>query len=249
LPTLPPRRLLAMPPIRFQTTRWTLVLRAADRHSIDGRKALAEMLELYWYPLYGYLRRQGYDSHEAEDLLQAFIARILEKDLFQDVAAGRGRFRNFLLVSLRRFAASAQERASARKRGGQSAIYSFDIHDADRRYASDPAHELTAERLFDRAWALELLHQALARLNESWETADKARVFKSLKGFLLPQRGEGSYREVADQLGMTEGAVKTAVHRLRAQFRQILCDQVAATLDRDELLEDEIHRLFAALRA
>jgi len=238
-----------MPPIRFQTTRWTLVLRAADRHSTEGQKALAEMLELYWYPLYSYLRRQGHDTHEAEDLLQAFIARILEKDLFQDVVAGRGRFRNFLLVSLRRFAASEHERANAQRRGGQSAIRSFDAQDADRRYTSDPAHEFTAERLFDRAWALELLHQSLSRLSESWQSVDKARVFKTLKAFLLPQHGEGSYKAAAEQLGMTEGAVKTAVHRLRAQFRQILCDQVAATLDRDELLEDEIHRLFAALRA
>jgi RNA polymerase sigma-70 factor (ECF subfamily) len=207
------------------------------------------MLQLYWYPLFSYLRRQGHNVHEAEDLLQAFIARVLEKDVLQDVAAGRGRFRNFLLVSLRRFMAGEHERASAQKRGGQSAIHSFDLRDADRRYASDPAHELTAERLFDRAWAMQLLRQSLVRLNESWQLADKAEVFKALKGFLLPQHGEGSYREAAQRLGMTEGAVKTAVHRLRAQFRQILCEQVAATLDRDELLEDEIHRLFAALRA
>jgi RNA polymerase sigma factor (sigma-70 family) len=207
------------------------------------------MLQLYCYPLYTYLRRQGHNMHEAEDLLQAFIARMLEKEFLQDVAAGRGRFRNFLLVSLRRFVASEQERASAQKRGGQSALHSLDSQEADRRYASDPAHELTAERLFDRAWALQLLHQALARLNESWQSAGKAEVFNTLKGFLLPQHGEGSYRQAAQRLGMTEGAVKTAVHRLRAQFRQILCEQVAATLDRDELLEDEIHRLFAALRA
>jgi RNA polymerase sigma factor (sigma-70 family) len=236
-----------MPNSQFQTTRWTLVMRAASGDS-GGREALAEMLEGYWHPLYFYLRRRGCEVHQAEDLLQGFILRMLEKGYLENVVSGRGRFRNFLLVSLRNYLASDHERTSAQRRGGQAITHSLDIQAAEGRYQADPAHELTAERLFDRAWALGLLEQSLVRLSEAWRMAAKERQLEALKVFLAPHSEAISYREAAGKLGLTEGAVKTAVHRLRTQFRQILCELVAATLDREELLEDEIHRLFAALR-
>jgi RNA polymerase sigma factor (sigma-70 family) len=237
-----------MPCSHFQTTRWTLVMRAASGDSQRGREALAEMLEGYWYPLYFYLRRQDYDVHQAEDLLQGFVLRMLEKGYLANVISGRGRFRNFLLVSLRNYLASDHERTTAQKRGGRAITHSLDIQAAEGRYQADPAHELTAERLFDRAWALGLLEQSLARLAEAWRVAGKGQQLELLKSYLVLQSETISYRDAAEKLGLTEGAIKTAVHRLRTQFRHILCDLVASTLDREELLEDEIRRLFAALR-
>jgi RNA polymerase sigma-70 factor (ECF subfamily) len=233
---------------QFQTTRWTVVLQAADRRSPEHRAAMAAMLQSYWYPLFVFIRRQGYDVHQAEDLLQGFLARLLEKELLRNVGEGHGRFRNFLLVCLRRYLANEAEREQAQKRGGEAATLSFDFAAADARYQHEPADELTPQRQFERDWAVELLEKTFRRLAESWSAAGKQASFLALKDFLIAPREGASYAATAERLGMTEGAVKTAVHRLRAQFRQILCDEVAATLDRDELLEDEIRRLFSALR-
>ena len=239
----------AMPgPRHFCTTRWTVVLQAADRDSAERDAALAELLESYWYPLYGFIRRQGYDQHEAEDLLQGFIARLLEKDSLSHVEEGRGRFRNFLLVCLRNYLAGAVEQASAQKRGGGRRPVSIDFQAADTRFTHEPAHELTAQRQFERDWALELIGQAFARLAAEWKSTGKEKQFAALSQYLVGTEPAPSYAAAAAKLGMTEGAVKTAVHRLRGRFREALCEQVAATLDRDELLEDEIRRLFAALR-
>jgi RNA polymerase sigma-70 factor (ECF subfamily) len=234
---------------QFQTTRWTVVLQAADRSSPEHRAAMAAMLQVYWYPLFVFIRRQGYDVHQAEDLLQGFLTRLLEKDLLQNVGEGHGRFRNFLLVCLRRFLANEAEREQAAKRGGGTAKLSFDFAAADARYRHEPADELTPQRQFERDWAIELLERTFQRLAEAWSAAGKHELFSTLKEFLVAPREGASYAATAQRFGMTEGAVKTAVHRLRAQFRQILCDEVAATVDRDELLEDEIRRLFSALQA
>jgi RNA polymerase sigma factor (sigma-70 family) len=234
-------------PRHFCTTRWTVVLQAGDRDSAERDAALAELLEAYWYPLYGFIRRQGYNEHEAEDLLQGFIARLLEKDSLSHVGEGRGRFRNFLLVCLRNYLAGAVEQASAQKRGGGRRPVSIDFQGAGARYAHEPAHELTAQRQFERDWALELIGQAFSRLKAEWNSTGKEKQFTALSKYLVGAEPAPSYAAVAAKLGMTEGAVKTAVHRLRGQFREALCEQVAATLDHDDLLEDEIRRLFAAL--
>lgn len=235
-------------PRHFCTTRWTVVLQAGDRNSAESAAALAELLESYWYPLYGFIRRQGYGEHEAEDLLQGFIARLLEKDSLSHVQQGRGRFRNFLLVCLRNYLAGEVERATAAKRGGGSRPVSIDFQAADTRYTHEPAHKLTADRQFERDWALELIRQAFARLASEWKSAGKESQFAALSKYLLGAEPAPTYAKAAERLGMSEGAVKTAVHRLRGQFRELLCEQVAGTLDRDDLLEDEIRRLFSALR-
>jgi RNA polymerase sigma-70 factor (ECF subfamily) len=235
-------------PTHFCTTRWTVVLQAGDRDSADRDAALAELLEAYWYPLYGFIRRQGYDEHEAEDLLQGFIARLLEKDSLSHVQEGRGRFRNFLLVCLRNYLAGEVERASAQKRGGGSRPVSIDVQAADARFGHEPAHELTAQRQFERDWAVEVIGQSFARLAADWNSAGKQELFAALSQYLVGTEPAPSYAAAAEKLGMSEGAVRTAVHRLRGQFREALCEQVAATLDRDDLLEDEIRRLFSALR-
>lgn len=224
-----------------------MVLQAGDDRSPLRQQALAELLEAYWQPLYCFIRRQGYQVAVAEDLLQAFIANLLERNSLRNVAAGQGRFRSFLLVCLRNFLASEAERAAALKRGGATRKLSLDVTAANARYQLEPSHNTTAERLFERDWALGIIERTFAALAESWQAAGKLQSFQILSQYLTAGGGVQSYVDAGKQLHMTEGAVKTAVHRLRAQFREMLCEQVATTLGNDELLEDEIRHLFAAL--
>jgi RNA polymerase sigma-70 factor (ECF subfamily) len=224
-----------------------MVLQAGDQNSPFRQQALADLLQAYWYPLYGYIRRQGYQADAAEDLLQAFMANILEKNSFRSVREGQGRFRNFILVCLRNFLASESERTRALKRGGNAQTLSLDFNDANARYQLEPSHNVTAERLFERDWALDIIEKAFARLAADWAQSGKQLQFQVLSKYLSATRPAPSYAEAAAQLGATEGAVKTAVHRLRGQFRQILCDEVFTTLGNDDLLEDEIRHLFSAL--
>jgi RNA polymerase sigma-70 factor (ECF subfamily) len=224
-----------------------MVLDAGDPSSPRREQALAELLQVYWYPLYGFIRRQGHNAVEAEDLLQDFIARLLEKEALQNVREGQGRFRNFLLVCLRHHLASEAERANAQKRGGGKRQFSLDFDTADARYRNEPAHAATADRLFERDWALELIQQTFRRLAAEWQKQGKMKQFAALNRFLIGSAEAGTYAAAGREIGMSEGAVKTAVHRLRARFRQLLCEQVSCTLANDELLEDEIRRLFAAL--
>lgn len=225
-----------------------MVLEAGDPSSPRRQEALAELLKAYWYPLYGFIRRQGHNAAEAEDLLQDFIARLLEKDGLRDVRQGQGRFRNFLLVCLRNHLACEHERANAQKRGGSARKLSLDFHTADRRYLMEPSHDATADKLFERDWALELIQQTFQRLAAESTEQDKSDQFSALSKYLVGAEDAVPYAATARALGTSEGAVKTAVHRLRTRFRQLLCQQVSATLADDELLEDEIQRLFSALR-
>jgi RNA polymerase sigma-70 factor (ECF subfamily) len=224
-----------------------MVLQAGDRDSPFREAALAELLQSYWYPLYGYIRRQGYDANTAEDLLQAFLASVLERDSFRGVQQGQGRFRNFLLVCLRNFLASEVERAKALKRGGNLRIGSLDFATADARYSLEPSHNVTAERLFERDWAQGIIEQTFTSLADDWARSGKERQFQTLSRYLIAAEPAQSYAAAAAELRTTEGAVKTAVHRLRAQFRELLCQQVIATIGNDDLLEDEIRHLFSAL--
>ena len=224
-----------------------MVLQAGDQESALREQALAELLQAYWQPLYCYIRRQGYQQAAAEDLLQAFVANVLERNSFSKVQAGRGRFRNFLLVCLRNFLTSEAERARALKRGGATRALSLDFQDAATRYQLEPSHDLTAERLFERDWALGIIEKTFAALADQWTQAGKAKQFEVLSKYLVTTQSAPSYAEAAAQLEATEGAVKTAVHRLRAQFRELLCEQVMSTLGNDDLLEDEIRLLFSAL--
>lgn len=233
-------------PSHFCTTRWTMVLQAGKRDAPEREAALAELLQAYWYPLYGYIRRKGYESHTAEDLLQGFIARLLEKDALRGVQEGRGRFRNFLLVSLRNYLAGEAERSKAQKRGA-ARVLSLDFEAADARFLCQPSHDITAERLYERDWALGIIEQTFARLAAESCAADNDRQFAVLSKYLVGTTAVPTYAEAAAELGMSEGAIKTAVHRLRAKFRERLCEQVATTLGNDDLLEDEIQRLFSAL--
>lgn len=246
-PTSPGRRSPPTSAARFATTRWSLVLAAGRRTSPQSGDALAALCAAYWYPLYAYIRRSGHTADLAQDLTQAFFTRLLEKNYLRAADRNRGKFRSFLLASLKHFLANERDRAAALKRGGGRPLISIDLPAAERRYAHEPTHDLTPEKIFERRWALELLDQVLARLREESIRTAKANVFDRLKVFLAGEKTDASYAQLATELSMTEAAVKVAVHRLRRRYRALLRDEIAHTVATPDQIEDEIRQLFAAV--
>lgn len=235
------------PPDRaFATTRWSLVVAAQQKAATaDAAAALADLCRLYWYPLYAYIRRRGYQAGEAEDLAQGFFARLLEKDGLAAVTAARGRFRSFLLTACQNFLANERERANALKRGG-GRVVSLDLGDADSRYRREPAHEETPERLYERRWALVLLGRVMQRLRAGYEAEGKGRLFDAIRGQLTGE-SEARHAELALALGSTAGAVKTAVHRLRKRYGELLREEIAETVATEADVKAEILALFQTL--
>jgi RNA polymerase sigma factor (sigma-70 family) len=229
----------------FATTRWSLVAAAQDPAAPESRQALADLCAAYWYPVYAYVRRRGHDHHHAQDLTQAFFARLLEKNDLADADRTRGRFRSFLLTACQHFLANQHDRATAKKRGGGRSHVALDFADADQRYSHEPAHDDTPERLFDRRWALDLLDRALTELRAEYEESGRGKLFEALKGTLTG--GTEAYAELAQSLDLTEGAVKVAVHRLRQRYRDRLRAAIAETVEKPEDVDDEVRDLFAAL--
>ena len=230
----------------FLTTRWSLVL-AAGAERPDSASALSELCETYWYPLYAYVRRRGYSADDAQDLTQSFFARLLEKNAVGVADPSRGRFRAFLLGSLKHFLANEWNRARAQKRGGGQLVLSIDYRAADQRFGDDPPDDLTPESAFERSWALEVLDHALERLDDQYRRRGKQRIFAELRDTLVAGASPPSYKEVAERLSMTEGAVKVAVHRLRQGFREALRREIAQTVEGADELDAELRDLIAAL--
>jgi RNA polymerase sigma-70 factor (ECF subfamily) len=235
-----------MPPSHFATTHWSLVLAARDRAEPGARDALASLCDTYWYPLYAYVRRRGHGPDDAHDMTQEFFARLLEKDFLAGVERSKGKFRSFLLAACNHFLANEHDRARAKKRGGGRRVLSLGAADAEGRYRAEPADALTAEKLFERRWALALLQQVMARLRDEFEAKGKGRQFDGLRGFLVGEKGAG-YRRAADELGLSEGAVKVAVHRLRQRYRELLHEEIGRTVGAPDEIAEEIRDLFAAL--
>jgi RNA polymerase sigma-70 factor (ECF subfamily) len=208
---------------------------------------LATLCGTYWYPLYAFIRRQGFSAEESRDLTQEFFAKLLEKDFLATVDRDKGRFRSFLLAACKHFLANERDRARAQKRGGGQHFISIDLSDAESRYGFEPAHELTPEKLFERRWVLTLLEQVLAQLREETVQAGKENLFDHLKAFLTGEGNPASHRQTAEELDMTEGAVKVAVHRLRKRYRELLREEIAKTLNETDSIDEEIRQLFAAL--
>jgi RNA polymerase sigma factor (sigma-70 family) len=233
----------------FVATRWTMVLAAAGGDvSPDASKAMAELCRVYWYPLYAYVRRRGYDTHEAEDLTQEFFLRLLAKNYLAGVDRQKGKFRAFLLASLQHFLANEWDRSQAQKRGGGQSVIRLDTLDAESRYSLEPAHNLTPERLFERQWALTVLERVLARLQaEAFALNGEPTTFHLLKQFLTGSGASSGYAQVAAELGKTEGAVKVAVYRLRRRYRNLLQDEIAQTVASPEEIDDEIRYLLGCL--
>ena len=232
---------------RFATTRWSVVASAGRGGSAESRDALAALCETYWFPLYAFVRRQGYSADDAQDLIQSFFARLLEKNYLEAADRRRGRFRSYLLGALKHFLANQRKRSRAWKRGGGQAVLSLDFASAESRYHLDPADQLTPERLYDKRWALALLDRVLKRLRDELARAGKLARFDRLKQYLSGEPQAGSYRQIAGELTMTEGAVKVAVHRLRRRYRELLEDEIAQTLAGPEEFEDELRHLLSAV--
>lgn len=232
---------------RFATTHWSLIVAAQDRGAPEAGAALAELCRAYWYPLYAFIRREGHSADDAQDVTQEFFARLLEKDYLATVDRARGKFRSFLLAACRHFLSNERDRVRAQKRGGGRHALSLDFPGAEQRYSREPAHDLTPEKLFERRWALTLLDQVLARLREEFVRSEKAALFHRLKGFLMGQKDAGRYRQIAEELGMSEGAVKVTVHRLRKRYRELLQEEISRTVHDPGQVEEEIRDLFVAL--
>lgn len=228
---------------RFQTTNWSLVLAARDEPSAAGREALGALCERYWYPLYACVRAWGHDPDAARDLTQGFFARLLERDFLEGVRPEAGRFRSFLLASLRHFLSHEREKERALKRGGGEAFISLDAALAEGRYASEPVDRLTPEEVFERRWALTVLDHSLERLRMELEARGEHDRFDRLREFLTGQEPHPSYREIAETLEMTEDAVKAAVHRLRRQLGRLLREEISDTVARSEEVDDEVRHL------
>jgi RNA polymerase sigma-70 factor (ECF subfamily) len=231
----------------FVTTHWSVVLAARRSDTTRAQAALARLCQTYWYPLYAYVRRRGYEAHDAQDLTQEFFARLLAQNWLAQADRERGRFRTFLLAALSHFLANEWDKARAQKRGGAVQIVPLQLDTAETRYGHEPADPLTPEQCFDRRWALALLDEVLNRLRAEQLAAGTAEMFDALKPCLVGDRQAQPYAELAARLGMTEGAVKVAVHRLRQRYRQLLREEIANTVATPEEVNDEMHHLFAVL--
>jgi RNA polymerase sigma-70 factor (ECF subfamily) len=233
---------------RFATTRWSLVAVAGRGTSDEARQALATLCEVYWYPLYAYARQRLSSAHDAQDQTQAFFAELLEKDYIQAADPGRGRFRSFLLTAFKHFLSKQRERDNAQKRGGGSRLLSLDFQRGERRFSLEPVDPATPETTYERRWALTILEQALARLRQEFVETGKARLFEALKGALEGEGPQECYARIGLELGLSESAVKVAVHRLRRRYQELLRAEIAQTVASSDDIDEELRDLFAAVR-
>ena len=242
---------MSLPPEQsgFATTHWSVVLRAAQPDDSAARAALEMLCRRYWFPLYAFARRRVATVPEAQDLTQEFFLRLLEKNSLAAATPERGRFRSFLLTSLKNFLANEWDRANAQKRGGGRERLSLDWETGESRLSLEPTHSDTPEREFERQWALTLLDVVVRRLQDEFVTAGKSRQFELLKETLTGSRALLDYAVIAAELQMSEEAVRQAAHRLRKRYRELLREEVAATIESNNEVEDEIGRLFEALGA
>jgi RNA polymerase sigma-70 factor (ECF subfamily) len=258
---------------RFATTHWSMVVSAARPRGSSAARALATLCENYWFPLYAFVRRAGYPAHDAQDLTQEFFLRLLSENYLAAADPERGRFRSFLLGAMKHFLAHQRRSQSTQKRGGGRAAISLDFQSGEERYRLiEPADPLTPERLYEKRWALALLDLVLGRLREEFQAAGKLPLFDALKQFLAGRAEKGTgpicrdgpkgaahkldlspfpqkpvYAELGEKLGMSEGAVKVAVHRLRRRYRELLKEEIARTIVEPDTVEDELQELLAAL--
>ncbi|HYN06009.1 MAG TPA: hypothetical protein VES67_01340 [Vicinamibacterales bacterium] len=229
---------------RFATTRWTLVLATRHPGSPEAASAFAALCETYWFPVYAFIRRSGRSSDDARDLTQAFFTRVLEKNYFRDAEQARGRFRTFLLASVRHFLANERDAEMALKRGGRVAHVPIEVETEERRFHREPSDDLTPERLYERRWALAAIDAAMTRLAARYEGSARRRMFDELRPLLTGDE-PASYATLSSRLGATEGALRVAVHRLRRQFASSLREVIAETVDDQQAVDDELRYLMA----
>jgi RNA polymerase sigma-70 factor (ECF subfamily) len=234
---------------KFVPTRWSVVLAAGQHASPQAEDALAQLCQTYWSPLYAYVRHQGYSPHDAQDLTQEFFARLLKKQYLARIEREGGRFRSFLLTALKRFLAKEWDRAKAQKRGGQQTVLSIDQKSAESRYQLEPIHEMTPEKVYEKHWAQALLELVLARLRQDYADAAKSELFEQISQSLSRPRGAVPYATIAANLNTTEAAIKMAVQRLRARYRELLRAEIAQTVASPQEVEEEIRHLYATFDA
>lgn len=232
----------------FTTTHWSVVLRAGDGDTPQASAALEALCRSYWYPLYAYVRRQGHSPHDAQDLTQEFFARLLERKYIRHADRNQGRFRTFLLTSLKHFLINDWKKGNREKRGGGQKVLSLDEETAESRFAMEPAAAQPPDSLYDRGWAAILLDRALAALRAEFEQSGKLDLFERLKVFVWGEKNALSYAAMAAQLGMTEGAVKVAVHRLRQRYGELLRAEVAQTVTTPVEVNEELRYLVSVIR-
>jgi len=243
------RESTSSPAANFALTHWSVVVAAGRSDSTHARTALEKLCRTYWPPIYAFVRRQGHSPHDAQDLTQEFFARLLEKKSLADVDRAKGRFRSFLLASLKHFLANEWDKAKAQKRGGGQVLIPIDAQSAETSIGIDPADGTTAEGIFERRWAVTLLELVLHRLREEYARNGRTELFEQLKVTLTEASRSVTYSEIATRLSMTEGAVKVAVHRLRQRYRELLRAEIAETVASPGEVEEEIRALFSALAA
>ena len=222
------------------------MLAAGKKHTPQSDCALEELCRAYWFPLYAYVRRRGHAKADAEDLTQAFFARLLEKNFLANLDSEKGKFRAFLLAALKHFLANEWDKSQRQKRGGGAMHLSLDWQTADTKFQVAAVNEPSPDKAFDREWALALLAKVIERLQAECETEGRGKLFAQLKMFLMAGGGDSALAEVARALGLEEGAVRVAVHRLRKRYRALLRDEIAHTLSDDTMVDAEMRALFGA---
>ncbi len=234
---------------RFPTTCWGRLLEAGDPAAPGSRAAMESLCRDYWYPLYAFVRRKGHDPETARDLVQGLFASLLERDDLRGLEPDRGRFRSFLMACCTHHLARHHERERAAKRGGGRVAIPIDALMAESRFGVEPSHDLTAERLFERRWALTLLDHVLAGLDAEMAGSDRRALYERLRPALLGHEATPPYQDLADELGLSLGAVKMAAHRLRARYRERLRDEIARTVADPSEIDAEIRDLLAVAGA
>jgi DNA-directed RNA polymerase specialized sigma24 family protein len=237
----------AIPGVAFVTTLWSVVLAAGLDASAEAERALSHLCSTYWYPLYAFVRRQGHSPQDAEDLTQGFFEHLLEKNALGRVEKDKGKFRSFLLASLKNFLANDWDWKNRAKRGGRAVIISLDDNGAEDRYLREPSHNLTPERLFEQTWALKILETVLLQLEKEYTASGKGHLFTSLQDHLIGDEDAASYASAAAQLGMTAGATRMAVLRMRRHFGYLLRTEIAQTVANPSEMEEELRHLVASM--
>jgi RNA polymerase sigma-70 factor (ECF subfamily) len=234
-------------PQAFPHTRWSLVWAATGMDAPLSAAALESLCRAYWYPLYAYVRRCGQSPHDAQDLTQEFFRHLLEKRWLESADRDKGKLRTFLIVALKNFMANEWRRASAQRRGGGQSPVPFDSEFAETRFAADCSAKLAADEAFDKEWALTLLDMTVNRLRAESAAGGNPGHFEALKDCLMAERGAIDYAAVAKRLGVSEGAARVAVHRLRKRFREVYREEISQTLADGADLDGELRHLAAAL--
>lgn len=242
------------PQRNFATTHWSMVLAVGDGSSTTSKSALEKLCESYWYPLYSFVRRKGFDANGAADLTQGFFASLIERNDFETIRKEKGRFRSFLLAAIRHFIANEMDHANAAKRGGNVSTFSIDANSAESKYKNElnefePSHEVTPENSFERTWAIAMIENVHSLLRVEFVKNGRETLFDRLQIFLTGsnQQNAPTYRELAEEFEISESAIKVNVHRMRQQFRELLRAEIAHTVPSESEIDDELKALFVTL--